>query len=193
MKIISHIVNLVLVFSSIPLMTMQEQIVDVRIQLASDTHVVWNEVPMPDLLKCAYLGTKSSPKEKYIPVISALYEDQLGNDCVRLQKDLCETVPYSITNDLVNKCLFPRHISQSFIDRVKDGNATHVIYENGDKKITARYAIEWLQDKKMAEPSVLPKKVNKSCREYEIPSPFNNGDNFMSIAAVCAILLFIAV
>jgi hypothetical protein len=191
----------ILLISSLPFMAMQQNHLDVSVLLVPNTQLGWSNVPMNDLSKSSRLAvTPSSLQEKYVPVISALYEDHLDdNECVCLQKDLRNDVPYAIATDLSaqdngNKYLFPGYISQSFIEQINQGNNKHVIYKNGDKIVTARYELEWLQDRKMAERIVLPvQKIDKPLPDYTLPSLFSNGDSLMNLAALCGFLLFLAV
>jgi hypothetical protein len=204
---VTNIVISIFLVSSMPLMAMQEQIVKVHIQVAGDKKINCAHVPIQDVSKQTCFGIM--PKlvsETYFPVVAAGYEDTLdAHGCARIQKDLMADIPYSIQQEevvgktareqyaLKKRCLFPQHISQSFIDQVKQGKNKHVIYKNGDKTITAHYEIEWLRKEKRAEQIVLPAQKIETRNNYQIPSLFNNGDNFMNIAAVCAFLLFIVV
>jgi hypothetical protein len=206
-NIIVNILMGIFLVSLVPLMAMQEQMVNVRIQVAGDKKIKFAEVPLSDVSKEVNFGIMPKlPLETYFPVVAAGYEDTLDvHGCARMQKDLREDIPYSIQqeeimgktareqNVLKKRCLFPRHISQSFIDRINQGNNKYIIYGSDDRTITAHYELEWLQQAKKAETGVLPVQEKASRSHYTLPPLFNSGDNFMSIAALCAFLLCIAV
>jgi hypothetical protein len=214
MKVVStYLISLVVIISFSCCAAMQEQIMDIRIQLAPDKYRR-NHVDAGELIKYKQFGMQDAePFDTYFLVKSATYEDYIdGQECAGITRNLLEHLPCVIQKDAITKLkrqslekkkeeqerlkkryLFPKFVSQSFINRVQQKQSTFILYKNGDKALSARYAIEGPEQKEKAEPYVLPQKVNESRREYAMPSLFNESDNFLNFAAVCAFVSFLAI